>query len=329
LPFGTGGPQREDDDGNDADGVLKMRNVFHNRGVKILIIAILVWIVSATYSYHISSKLYSGKSAFASTTSKEEGTFSLLWDKFSPIKMKLGAKAAIVVDASTGEVLYAKNQTSQLPIASLTKLATVLVFLETNPDLLNTITINSDEKQGAGHSKLYIGETITLRDCLHMCLMRSDNVAARALAVATGLASDEFITKMNELATRLGLENTRFVDPTGLFAGNVSTAEDYVKLAKTAFANETISTITAKHNYQFKPLNRRVVHTLYNTNRLLYSNDSVRGGKTGYISASGYCLALNAVDKTGRPIMAVLLGSPSNGYRYRDATKLLTYAMNN
>jgi len=296
-----------------------------------LSILIVIWIVSAVYSYHISSETGGGetKFAFAGSTIKDATVMSLIWDNFTPANLRLAAKAAIVVDAATGQVLFAKNQDSQLPIASLTKLATALVFLECNPNLSGTVTITADDKLGAGHTKFYTGETVSLKDCLHMCLMRSDNVAARALARATGYSLEKFVYLMNNLAFRLGLEHTQFVDPTGLFAGNVSTAADYVKLARKAFENTTIAEISAKRSYQFKPLNKRITHTLYNTNRMLYSNLKINAGKTGYISQSGYCLALNAIDGAGHPITAILLGAPSNNRRYKDAYTLLTYAMNN
>jgi serine-type D-Ala-D-Ala endopeptidase (penicillin-binding protein 7) len=306
-----------------------MRRIFQARIVKILSIVILVWIVSAVYSYHISSKSGDSKYAFAGSTTNESNVMSLVWDNFTPTNLKLAARAAIVVDAATGKVLFAKNQDTQQPIASLTKLATALVFLECNPDLNGTVTITAADKQGAGRTKFFTGETLTLKDCLHMCLMRSDNVAARALARSTGYSMEKFVYLMNNLAYRLGLEHTAFVDPTGLFAGNMSTAADYVKLARKAFENPTIGDITSKRNYQFRPLNKKITHTLYNTNRLLFSNHNINGGKTGYISQAGYCLALNAVDNSGRPITAILLGAPSNSRRYKDASTLMTYAMNN
>ncbi|MCP4582177.1 MAG: D-alanyl-D-alanine carboxypeptidase [candidate division Zixibacteria bacterium] len=216
-----------------------------------------------------------------------------------------------------------------MPIASLTKLATALVFFETKPDLSGTVTIIESDFPGVSRSKLYPGETIELSDCLHLSLMCSDNAAMMALARSTGLGNREFIGRMNDLAGKLGMDQTHFTDPTGLDAGNLSTAADYIKLLRRAYLNETISTISAKKTYQFAALNRNITHTLYNTNRLLYSRWDVRGGKTGYISQAGYCLALDMYDNTGRRINAVVLGSPSNQFRYRDADRLIAYATHN
>lgn len=297
-----------------------------SRSVKILVCAILIWLVSASYSHYISSKA-SFPSAYLH--GDDNGSLLSLWDEIIPGRMSLGARAAIAVDANSGEVIFAKNINRQLPIASLTKLATCLVFLQTGPELTDTITITGEDKQGIGKTRLYTGETITVYDCLHTCLMCSDNAAANALARSTGLSSAEFVYLMNRLASDLDMNDTRFVEPTGLHAGNVSTAADYVKLVKMAFGNAILSEISRKKIYSFKSLNQNTTHTLYNTNRFLHGPWAIKGGKTGYISKSGYCLALDIADDSGREIMAVVLGSPSSKNRYRDVYRLLTLALPN
>ena len=297
------------------------------RTMKILTYVILIWLVSASYSYYIYSETNSSYTDYL--YEDEEGFFSQIWDKITPGKLKLKAKAAIAVDAVTGKVIFAKNRNRQLPIASLTKLATALVFLENNPELNGVITIAETDKNGVSSSKLYTGETITIHDCLHMCLMSSDNVATKALVRSSGFSQEKFVELMNRLAIDLNMRNTRFVDPTGLMAGNISTVADYIKLIKRVFENETIAKISAKKSYQFKALNKDITHILYNTNHLLYSDWNIKGGKTGYISQSGYCLALDVTDDSGREITTLVLGSPSNKHRYRDAYRLMSYAMKN
>lgn len=297
------------------------------RTIKILIYVILIWLVSASYSYYVFSETTSSYTNYLSKDN--ESFFSRIWGKITPGKLKLKAKAAIAVDVITGEVIFSKNQNYQLPIASLTKLTTALVFLENNPGLFDVITITEADNNSAGKSKLYTGETIKIHDCLHMCLMSSDNVATKALVRSTGFSQKKFVTFMNKLAADLKMRNTCFVDPTGLMVGNVSTAADYIKLIKRAFENETIAMISTKKSYQFEPLNKDITHTLYNTNRLLYSDWNIKGGKTGYIRHSGYCLALDFADDSGREIAALVLGSPSNKHRYRDAYRLMGYAMKN
>jgi len=292
---------------------------------KMLVIVILAWLVSASYSYYNSSLSPSINAGYV--LDSDESFFDFVFDKIMPGRLSLKAKSAIVVDAVTGEELYSKNKDLQLPVASLTKLAAAMVFLRTDPELNKTIIITSDDLAGAGRTRLYKGISITLNDCLHLSLMRSDNAATRTLARSTGLSIAEFADKMNGLADELGMTKTHFVDPTGRYAGNVSTAADFVKLVKAVYDNKIIAEISSKKMHLFKPLNNNISYTLYNTNRLLYGRWNIKGGKTGYISQSGYCLALDIYDGSGKRVHAVLLGSPSNNYRYCDANRLIAFAL--
>ena len=292
--------------------------------IKYLFIGVLLWLISASYGHYVAYT-YAGRTRTPLPENKLD-FISEAAEKIFPGKLNIKAKAAIIVDANSGDVLYAKNANSQLPIASLTKLATALVYLQYDPDLIDTITVMGEDYPSNRRTKLYKGEKLAANHCLHLCLMCSDNVAANALARSTGLSREEFVGKMNALARQLGMTKTTYVEPTGLDAGNMSSAADYIKLIDRAYNNKTISDISKKKSFQFKPINKKVTHTLYNTNRLLYSRWQIVGGKTGYISQSGYCLAVDAIDDDGQRIKAVILGAPSNGYRYRDANKLLAYA---
>jgi len=296
-----------------------------SRIIRILSYGILIWLVSASYA-HYRSSIQAGGSYYSNGDSN---LFTSVWDKLTPGQVNLKAKAALVIDAQSGEIIYAKNRDLQLPIASLTKLATVMVVLKSNPEFAGQVTISRTDFPVVSRTRLYEGEAISLSDCLYLTLMCSDNVAAKALARSTGLGNQDFVDSMNALANELGMNDTRYADPTGLDAGNVSTATDYIKLINRAYQNPTVSKISATKSYQFKALNRNITHTIYNTNRLLYSHWDIKGGKTGYISQSGYCLALDICDDSGRRINAVVLGSPSNIYRYRDADRLLAYAAQN
>jgi len=297
-----------------------------SRIIRILFYGILVWLVSASYGYYQSS-INGGGGDYNLPNDNNFVTAAL--EKFTPGEVNLKAKAALVMDAETGEIIYAKNRDLQLPVASLTKLATALVVQKSNPDFTGEITITKADVTAANRTKLYWGETISLDDCLYLTLMCSDNAAARALARSTGMSNEDFLAAMNDLADELGMKSTCYTDPTGLDAGNISTATDYIKLINKAYQNPEISKISATKSYQFKALNKNITHTLYNTNRLLNSHWNIKGGKTGYISQAGYCLALDICDDTGRRINAVLLGAPSNRYRYRDADQLLAYATRN
>jgi D-alanyl-D-alanine endopeptidase (penicillin-binding protein 7) len=231
------------------------------------------------------------------------------------------ARQALVLDAQTGEVLYAKNADRVVPIASLSKLMTALVFLEQKPDLERRAEVTRTEISGGGHTRLRRGERVALGDLLHMSLMCSDNVATRVLVRESGLPGDEFYARMNRRSIELGLAHTRFVESTGLDERNVSNAEDCARMLQAAAAEPTIQAIMTKRTHEFRSATRP--HTVVNTNRLLvYGRYDVRGGKTGYISESGYCFA-TWVRTQGRDLVAVVLGAPTAATRFADVVRLV------
>jgi serine-type D-Ala-D-Ala endopeptidase (penicillin-binding protein 7) len=231
------------------------------------------------------------------------------------------ARSAIVLDPSTGEVLYAKDAERSTPIASITKLMTALVFLEQRPDLLKSVPVTRTELNGAGHTKLRNQEEVMLGDLLHMSLMCSDNVATRVLVRESGLAHEDFLARMNQKSTELGLSNTRFVEFTGLDEHNVASATDVARLLRTAADNATIRQISTTPYYDFRSATRP--HRIVNTNRLLHNHQlEVVGGKTGFISEAGYCLA-TWIRSDGRDMIAVVLGAPTNATRFADVVRLV------
>jgi D-alanyl-D-alanine carboxypeptidase len=230
------------------------------------------------------------------------------------------ARNAILLDPTTGEVLFEKNSSRSVPIASLTKLMTAMVFLEQKPDLSREVEVSLTEIAGGGHTQLRRGEHAPLGELLHMSLMCSDNVATRVVARESGLSAEDFIARMNRKAIELGLTGTRFVEFTGLDEHNVSTASDVARMLHAA-ANETlIAEITTTRSYAFRT--ERRAHAINNTNRLLYSRYEVLGGKTGFIIEAGYCFA-TWVRSQGRDLIAVVLGAPTNATRFADAVRLL------
>lgn len=230
------------------------------------------------------------------------------------------ARNAILIDPSTGEVLFAKNSDRSVPIASLTKLMTALVFLEQKPALDGEVEVTPVELKGGGHTQLRRGERVALGDLLHMSLMSSDNVATRVLARESGLSGDEFVARMNRKAIELGLTSSRFVEFTGLDERNVSSASDIARLLHAAANDPLIQEITTTRQYQFATGRR--VHAVYNTNRLLYGRYEVMGGKTGFILEAGYCFA-TWIRTQGRDLIAVVLGAPTNATRFADTVRLL------
>ena len=236
---------------------------------------------------------------------------------------RLHVKAAYVVDASTGRVLFQKNPERVLPIASLTKLMTAMVFLQTSPEWDRVIEILPEDVRNSSRTRIRAREEITVRDLIHASLMSSDNAATKALVRTCGLPREEFVRRMNSLADSLKLENTHFVEPTGLSELNVSTAQALARTLQVASGNEIVGAITQKTEYSFTT-NRRV-HHLVNTNRLLRSQYDITSGKTGFIRESGYCLVTNVKGPTGIDITAVVLGAPSNALRFAEARRILDW----
>ncbi len=236
---------------------------------------------------------------------------------------RLHVKAAYVVDEQSGRVLFQKNPEQVLPIASLTKLVTAMVLLDTDPDWDRTVEILPEDVRNSSRTHIRPREEMTIRDLIHASLMSSDNAATKALARTCGLTRDEFVRRMNVKADSLGLTGTRFVEPTGLSEQNVASAEGVARLLAAVSANPIVSAIMQKQNYVFSSNRKR--HTLVNTNRLLRSKWRVTAGKTGFISEAGYCLATSVEAPTGSGITAVVLGAPSNALRFAEARRILDW----
>lgn len=230
------------------------------------------------------------------------------------------ARNAIVLDPETDEVLFEKNADTAVPIASLTKLMTDMVYLETEPDLSQLAEVTWNELRGGGRTQLRNHEKVRRSDLLRMSLMISDNVATRVLVRESGLSKQEFLSRMNRKALELGLTHTRFVEFTGLDERNVSTAADVARLLRAAAKNPLIRSITTTRQHEFRT--RRRAHSFGNTNRLLYGSLEILGGKTGFIHQAGYCLAtwLRTED---REMIAVVLGAPTNATRFADVRRLI------
>lgn len=291
---------------------------------RILFYLLAIWAISAAYS-----TIANTRKAATIRFEEEPGILEVVWEAISPSSgSRFKSKSAVLIDLGSGEILTGKNENKIRPIASLTKLITAMVFLETSPDLSSVETVTSEDRKAAGRTRLYVGEKLTMNDLFSLMLISSDNVAARVLARSTGLERDDFIAKMNELARGMNLKHTRFTDPTGLDSGNVSTASEFARLFKSALEFDLIAEAISRKSYTYRALNGDRQHIAYNTNRLLYGRHDIIGGKTGYIRDSGYCLAIGIEDSSGRRLGAVLLGAPSNNYRYRDAHRLLASAYN-
>jgi D-alanyl-D-alanine endopeptidase (penicillin-binding protein 7) len=243
-------------------------------------------------------------------------------------ELPLRSEAAVVLDTRKGEVLYRKNIDTQLPIASLTKLMSALVFLETKPDLDDRVTITAADINCPGKSEIKVGETVTLRDLLHASLMSSSNQATKALARACPVPASEFVARMNGKARELGLQNVLFCEPTGLDERNRSTALDCARLLYFALQDSVVGSIFDKTTYQFASLDKeKRRHTIGCTNKLLFSSLKVKGGKTGYNGASGWCLGTLVEGGDGREVAAVVLGAPSKQDRFKEIRSIVEWSI--
>jgi D-alanyl-D-alanine endopeptidase (penicillin-binding protein 7) len=243
-------------------------------------------------------------------------------------RLRLKSEAAVVLDIKKEEVLFTKNMEEQLPIASLSKLMSILVFLECHPDPDGFATITEKDAEKSGLADLRVGETLALGDLLHACLMNSSNRAARALARASGLAPTDFVSRMNRKARELGLKNTFFCEPTGLSEENRSTALDCAKLLYFALQDSVVASISGKTFHRFVSLDRtKRVHEIRSTNRLLFRSRNVKGGKTGYNGASGWCLGVMVEGEEGEEVVAVVLGAPDKRSRYEDIRSVVEWCM--
>jgi len=240
----------------------------------------------------------------------------------SPSPLELKSSAALVLDEETGQVLYGKNTESVLPIASITKLMTAMVVLDANLDLNEQIQVSVediDTLKGT-QSRLRVGTTLTRGEMLRLALMASENRAASALGRHYPGGLDAFVSAMNLKSRLLGLQGTRYADPTGLSSNNVSTAEDLGRLVRAAHRYELIREFSTANAFAVNIGGRPAAFR--NTNRLLASRDWDIGlSKTGFINEAGRCLVMYA-RLSGRAVVIVLLDSWGKYSRIGDAARI-------
>jgi D-alanyl-D-alanine endopeptidase (penicillin-binding protein 7) len=235
------------------------------------------------------------------------------------------AEAAIIYNPETGQVLWESNSETTRSIASITKVMTAAVFLEGNPDLTQEIVITRPDVTRASTTYLRAGYKITTGDLLHLLLIGSDNAAARALARVSPYGSEGFIDRMNAKADELSLDHTYYADPSGLLASNVSSAYDMARLISYVSKDERIAGMMQKATHTASV--GRTSVTVRSTNQLVRNGDvDVVGGKTGFISKAGYCLAtLLRLPQGGPQVAVVVLGAKSNAGRFWETRHLFNW----
>ncbi len=240
----------------------------------------------------------------------------------TPDPLALKSSVALVVDQDTDEVLFSKNPEAVLPIASITKLMTALVVADAAQPLDESLTITQDDvdTEKNSHSRLGVGTRLTRAEMMHLALMSSENRAAHALGRHYPGGLPAFVVAMNRKASQLGMQDTRYVDPTGLSSSNQSSAHDLALLVKEAYHYDLIRSLSTspEHYVAVGPRELR----FRNSNALVMSPEwSIGLQKTGYIAEAGRCLVMQA-ELAGRKLIMVLLDSTGHYSRIADAERL-------
>lgn len=243
--------------------------------------------------------------------------------KNSQDSLALASNVAFVVDQDSSKVLFEKNSGVALPIASITKLMTSLVVVEAKQDMNEMIDINSedlDKEKGTG-SRLQVGAKLSRADLLHIALMSSENRAASALGRNYPGGLSAFVAAMNAKAVQLGMNDTHYVDSSGLSSKNVASARDLVKLINAAYQFPLIREYSTDSKYVVNPKGRHMLE--YGTTNKLVSNTEWNIGlqKTGYIAEAGRCLVMQAIIG-GRAVVMVFLDSKGKYSRLADAGRM-------
>ena len=238
--------------------------------------------------------------------------------------LDLKSSVVLVVDQDTNEVLFAKNKDAVLPIASITKLMTALVTVDANLPMGEELQVTQDELVRAGsRSNLRPGLEMTRGTALHLALMSSENRAAQLLGRTYPGGLARFVEAMNAKARLLGMDDSHFADPTGLSSDNRSSASDLVRLVKAAYEHDIIRAYSVSGELDLPVGNRTVSYR--NTNRLTDNPEWEIGlQKTGYISAAGRCLVMQAVIE-GKRVVMVFLDSVGKYSRLGDAQRIRAF----
>jgi D-alanyl-D-alanine endopeptidase (penicillin-binding protein 7) len=239
----------------------------------------------------------------------------------------VNSRAALVMDAQTGEVLYSKNSNIALPIASITKLMTAVVTADARLNMSEQITLEPIDFAGAGgknsSSTLKAGDKMNRAEVLLVALMKSENPAAAALARTYPGGRPAFVAAMNAKARQLGMTSTHYYESTGLDPRNQASARDLGILVSSAYQYGLIRQFSTTPHYDFN-LGYRVLKS-NNTNALVRNGGwNINISKTGYINEAGRCVVMHAT-VNNRPAVVVLLGAGSSQARTNDATELFSW----
>lgn len=242
------------------------------------------------------------------------------------------SKSAILLEVSTGKILYEKNVYEKLPPASMTKVMSMLLIMEAIENgqlkLTDEVTI-SDNAASMGGSQVFLqaGEKYPVEELLKGVAIASGNDAVVALAEQVSGSEESFVEKMNQRASELGLKNTVYKNPHGLDAeGHLTCAYDMAMIAKELVKHQKILKYTSIYEYYMKKPNDSTTW-LVNTNKLVRFYEGVDGLKTGFTESAKYCLTATA-SKNDMRLISVVMGVESADLRSNDTVKLLNYGFN-
>lgn len=236
----------------------------------------------------------------------------------------LAAASAMLVDVKTGEVLYADHADESHPIASVSKLLTVLVVLDAQQPLNERIDVNVDGVPGMDNvvSRLRFGSTLQRKEAIALALMASENRAAATLAHHYPGGFPAFIKAMNHKAKTLGMTHSHFVEPTGLSSQNVSSASDLIKLLKATQKYPLMGQLSSAKNRSVTLQKPRYSLAFYNTNPLVNKKGwKIHLTKTGYTDDAGHCLVM-LTEMAGRQVAFVVLDAFGKYTHIADAGRL-------
>jgi D-alanyl-D-alanine carboxypeptidase (penicillin-binding protein 5/6) len=239
---------------------------------------------------------------------------------------EIQSRAAVVMDAITGKVLYAKNPDRCLMPASTTKLMTALVVLE--HARLNDVVTVSRRAANTVPTKIGLkeGDKVMVETLLYATLMRSANDAAVALAEAVAGTEEEFVKRMNKKAVAIGADNTRFINANGLPGrGQQITAYDLSKIMREAIQHPVLKEIL---NTRVTEVSTQTGKTIFikNTNMLLWSDKDIVGGKTGYTREAKHCFVC-AGERASETIIVALLGAPRRDVLWKESEDLMAFGL--
>lgn len=256
--------------------------------------------------------------------------FNVLSVKADNLNFAKNAKSAILIEASTGKVLFEKNADEKLVPASMTKMMSMLLILEAIEDGIlkwDQVVTVSENASGMGGSQILLetGEKMTVKDLFKGVAIASGNDAVVALAEASYGSMDVFVDHMNKKAKELGLKNTNFKNPHGLdTADHYSSARDMSLIAKELSKHEKVFEFTSVYeDYLRQNTDRKI--WLVNTNKLVRFYDGVDGLKTGFTDGAGYCITATA-KKNGMRIIAVVMGEPTSKMRNKEISEMFDYS---